>query len=183
MTSTTRHLTLVHGDVAGYSKLTADNEIETHNTIQAFRRIIEEELDSVDGELVQFVGDEFLAVVPVEADAVSAALAIQRRIANENENLPPGRRMRFRLGLNSGDVSVADGQWYGDAINVAARLQALAEPGGINLSGATLDAAGDLDLQIEALGRKRLKNIPEPVPVFRIIDDEATADRTRPWKR
>ena len=183
MTSTTRHLTLVHGDVAGYSKLTADNEIETHNTIQAFRRIIEEELDSVDGELVQFVGDEFLATVPVEADAVSAALAIQRRIANENENLPPGRRMRFRLGLNSGDVSVADGQWYGDAINVAARLQALAEPGGINLSGATLDAAGDLDLQIEALGRKRLKNIPEPVPVFRIIDDEATADRTRPWKR
>ena len=183
MAAETRHLTALHGDVAGYSKLIADNEIETHNTIQAFRRIIEEELDSRDGKLVQFVGDEFLAVVPGETDAILAAIEVQRRIAGENENLPPARRMRFRLGLNSGEVSVADGQWYGDAINVAARLQSLAEPGGINVSGATLDAAGDMDLQIEALGRKRLKNIPEPVPVFRIIDDEATADRTRPWRR
>lgn len=183
MTAETSYLTAFHGDVAGYSKLIADNEIETHNTIQAFRRIIEEELHSKGGELVQFVGDEFLAVVPGETDAISAAVEVQRRIATENENLPPARRMRFRLGLNSGELSVADGQWYGDAINIAARLQALAEPGGINVSGATLDAAGDMDLQIEALGRKRLKNIPEPVPVFRIIDEEATADRTRPWKR
>ena len=183
MTSETKRLTAVHGDVAGYSKLTADNEIETHNTLQAFKRIIEEELASQDGDLVQFVGDEFLAVVQTEAGAIAAATAIQRRIASENETLPAARRMRFRLGLNTGEVTVDDGQWYGDAINIAARLQALAEAGGVNVSGVTLEGAGDIDLPLEALGRKRLKNIPEPVAVYRIVDDEATADRTRPWTK
>ncbi len=183
MQTETRHATALHGDVAGYSKLTADNEIETHNTLQAFRRIIEEELAARDGDLVQFVGDEFLAIVPTEAGAIEAAAAVQRRIAEANETLPEGRRMRFRLGINSGDISVADGQWYGESINIAARLQALAQPGGINISGGALDAAGDVAYTIEQLGRKRLKNIPEPVPVFRIIDEAATADRTRPWRR
>lgn len=183
MTSETKHATALHGDVAGYSKLTADNEIETHNTLQAFRRIIEEEVVATDGELAQFVGDEFLAIVPTEIGAVSAAAAVQRRIAEQNETLPPARRMRFRLGINAGDITVDDGQWYGDAINIAARLQALADPGGINVSEGALDAAGDVPFGIEPLGRKRLKNIPEPVAVFRIIDEEATSDRTRPWRR
>ena len=111
MTTETRHLTAVHGDVAGYSKLTADNEIETHATLQSLRRIIEEEIAAVDGEVVQFVRDEFLAVVPTESGALSAAPTIQRRIAAETESLPPGRKMRFRIGVNSGEISVEDGQW------------------------------------------------------------------------
>ena len=183
MTTETRHLTAVHGDVAGYSKLTADNEIETHATLQSLRRIIEEEIAAVDGEVVQFVGDEFLAVVPTESGALSAAPTIQRRIAAETESLPPGRKMRFRIGVNSGEISVEDGQWYGDAINIAARLQALADPGGVNVSEGTLDAAGDVAYGLEALGRKRLKNIPEPVAIIKIIDEEAAGDRTKPWRR
>ena len=179
----TKRATALHGDVAGYSKLTADNEIETHNTLQAFRRIIEAEVAANDGEVVAFVGDEFLAVIPTESGAITAAATVQRRIAEENESLPPGRKMRFRLGVNAGEISTADGQWYGDAINVAARLQALADPGGINVSADTLDEAGDVLFDVEPLGKKRLKNIPEPVAVFKIIDKEATADRTRPWRR
>lgn len=179
----TRRATALHGDVVGYSKLTADNEIETHNTLQAFRRIIEEEVSASDGELVEFVGDEFLALIPTEAGAIRTAMAVQRRIAEENESLPEGRRMRFRLGVNAGEISTADGQWYGEAINIAARLQALADPGGINVSADTLDGAGDLSFDVEPLGRQRLKNIPEPVSVFTIVDKEASADRTRPWRR
>lgn len=115
-----RFATALHGDVAGYGRLTADNEIETHNTFQAFRRIIEEPVRTNDGNLASFVGDEFLAVLPTESDALTAAIEIQRRIAAENETLPAGRKMRFRLGVNAGDISVADGRWYGDAINAAA---------------------------------------------------------------
>ncbi len=183
MATETRHLTAVHGDVAGYSKLTADNEIETHATLQSLRRIIEEEIAEAGGEVVQFVGDEFLAMVPTESGALSAAPTIQRRIAAETESLPPGRKMRFRLGVNSGEISVENGQWYGDAINVAARLQAMADPGGVNVSEATLDAAGDVAYRLEPLGRKRLKNIPEPVAIFKIVDDEVTADHTKLWRR
>lgn len=157
----TRFATVLRGDVAGYSKLTADNEIETHNTLQAFRRIIEEAVRTNNGDLASFVGDEFLAVLPTESDALAAAIEIQRRIASENESLPAGRKMRFRRGVNAGDISVADSRWYGDAINVAARLQALAEPGGINVSRSTLDAAGDIPARVESLGPQRLKNIPE----------------------
>jgi adenylate cyclase len=179
----TRRATALHGDVAGYSRLIADNEIETHNTLQAFRRIIEEEVAANGGEVVDFVGDEFLAVIPTETGAIGAAISVQRRIAGENESLPEGRRMRFRLGVNAGEISTADGQWYGDAINVAARLQAIADPGGVNVSAGTLDAAGDVAFDVEPLGKKRLKNIPEPVTVFKIIDQEASADRTKPWRR
>jgi adenylate cyclase len=179
----TRRATALHGDVAGYSRLIADNEIETHNTLQAFRRIIQEEVEANAGEVVEFVGDEFLAVIPTEAEAIAAAISVQRRIAADNESLPQGRKMRFRLGVNAGEITTADGQWYGDTINVAARLQAIADPGGINVSADTLDKAGDVGFGVEPLGKKRLKNIPEPVAVFKIIDKDATADRTKPWRR
>ena len=153
----TRHAAVLHGDVAGYSKLTADNEIETHQTLQTYRRIIEEETGARDGSVQQFVGDEFLAVFPDERSALEAALDIQRHIADGNARLPAGRQMRFRLGINSGPISLQDGHWYGDTINVAARLQAMGEPGGITISGPALDAVGDIDVKIESQGRKRLK--------------------------
>jgi adenylate cyclase len=91
--------------------------------------------------------------------------------------------MPFRLGVHAGDISVADDRWDGDAINVAARLQSLAEPGGINVSRSTLDAAGDIPARVESLGPQRLKNIPEPVVVFRLVDEAIDDDRTKPWRR
>jgi adenylate cyclase len=181
--SETRHAAVINGDAAGYSALTADNEIETHHTLQAYRAIVEEVVVADGGELAQFVGDEFLAVLPDAAAAVSAAIGMQRRIAVENEKLPPARRMLFRLGLNAGAVSVEDGRWFGEVINVAARLRAIGAPGGICASGAVIDGAGEIPARASALGRRRLKNIPEPVRAFEIVDTEWAADEATPWRR
>ncbi len=179
----TRDATAVHGDAAGYSKLIADNEIETHHTLQTFRAVIEEEIGSRHGEVVQFVGDEFLGVVPTASGALDAAVAIQRRLADANATLPEGRRMRFRLGLNTGTISLEEGLWFGDTINVAARLQAMAERGGINVSKPTLEGAGELPVRIESLGPQRLKNIPEPVQAFRVHDEHVEGVDAKPWRR
>ena len=179
----TRHATALHGDVVGYSKLSAENEIETHNTLQVLRRIIDQEVSDNGGRLGAFVGDEFLAIFPTESVAVRVAIEIQRLIASENESLPAGRKMRFRLGINSGVISLDGDRWYGDAINIAARLQALAEPGGINISRSALDAAGEIPVRFESLGAQRLKNIPEQVTVFRLVDEEIDDDKTRSWRR
>jgi adenylate cyclase len=181
--SKTEQAGVINGDVAGYSRLTADNEIETHQTLRAFRKIIEEAVLSGGGELVEFVGDEFLAILPSAADGVRAATAIQRSLAVENERLPAGRKMRFRLGVNYGPVSVEDGHWFGDVINIAARLQAIATAGGICVSGAALDAAGEISSRVVSLGRQRLKNIPEPVLAYEIVDAELPPDDAKPWRR
>lgn len=111
--SLTQRATALHGDVVGYSALTADNEIETYNTLQVLRRIIEQAVDAHGGSLASFVGDEFLAVLPSEDSGVSAAIEIQRSIAKENNRLPDGRKMRFRLGIHVGDVYSAGDRWYG----------------------------------------------------------------------
>ena len=173
----------LHGDVVGYSRLTADNEIETYNTLQVLRRIIEKVAVEHGGTVASFVGDEFLAVFPDASNAVTAALEIQRQVAEENRALPVGRIMRFRLGIHTGLVSSAGDRWWGDAINIAARLQALAEPGGINISLGALDQSGEVPVRIESLGPTRLKNIPEQVTIFRLRPDYDEADDSRPWRR
>jgi adenylate cyclase len=181
--STTEPAAVINGDVAGYSKLVADNEIETHQTLQTFRRIVEDAVQSQKGEVVTFVGDEFLAVLPTQASGLTAAVTIQRALARENERLPAGRKMRFRLGLNFGPVSVESGRWFGDVINVAARLQAIAEPGGICASATALEGTEDLPVSVRSLGRKRLKNIPEPVLAYEIVDDGLQNEEGKPWRR
>jgi len=173
----------LHGDVVGYSRLTADNEIETYNTLQVLRRIIEQVTSAQGGTVASFAGDEFLAVFADASTAVTAALEIQRLIAVENRALPTGRNMRFRLGIHTGLVSTAGDRWWGDAINIAARLQALAEPGGINISLEALDQAGEIPVQIESLGPTRLKNIPERVTIFRLTPDHGEVDDSKPWRR
>jgi adenylate cyclase len=181
--SRTESAAVINGDVSGYSKLVADDEIATHQTLQAFRRVIEDSVTKESGEVVEFVGDEFLAVLPTQRAGLAAAVAIQRALAAENERLPAGRRLRFRLGLNYGRVSVERGRWFGDVINVAARLQALAEPGGICASAAALEGTDELPVRVRSLGRKRLKNIPEPVLAYEVVDEELPAEDGKPWRR
>jgi adenylate cyclase len=174
---------IINGDVAGYSRLIADNEIETHQTLQALRRIIEAEVAQEDGRVVNFVGDEFLAVFPTRVRGLAAALSIQRALASENAPLPAARRMRFRLGLDYGVVSIENDRWFGDAINIAARLQALARPGGICASVAVLEGGEELPIRFRSLGKRRLKNIPEPVLAYEIVDELLPGDGSKPWRR
>ena len=175
--------TAVHGDVFGYSRLIADNEIETINTLRVFTSTIEAVVVVHSGEMGDMVGDEFLAVFPSENDAVDAALEMQRLMAEDNQSLPTGRRMQFRLGLHSGVVSGEVGRWYGDVVNIAARLQALADPGGVMISASVFDASTDVKVRVEAAGQQRLKNIPEPVLAYRLIDDDVSAEDDKPWRR
>lgn len=178
----------LHGDVTGYSALVADDEAATFVTLQEHRAIVEAAVAVHSGEMASFVGDEFLAVLPTAREAVEAALQIQREIAVENQGLPPGRQMRFRLGIHSGEVHHREGGWYGDVVNIAARLQAEADPGGISISATSWEEAGDFEVRTAPMGALRLKNIPEPVLAYRLLDDELTAagarmDRPEPHKR
>ena len=175
--------TAVHGDVFGYSRLIADNEIETINTLRVFTSIIATVVAAHSGDMGDMVGDEFLAVFPSASDAVHAALEMQRLMAEDNQSLPTGRRMQFRLGLHSGDIGGEAGRWYGDVVNIAARLQALGDPGGVMVSAAVLNASSDVDVRVEAAGQRRLKNIPEPVLAYRLIDGELSVEEDKPWRR
>jgi TolB-like protein len=178
----------LHGDVTGYSALIAHDESATFGTLQGHRAIIEAVVAVHSGEMASFTGDEFLAVLPTAREAVDAAVQIQREIAIENERLAPGRHMRFRLGIHSGELHHEEGGWYGDVVNIAARLQAEADPGGISISGDAMEEAGELDVEIASMGALRLKNIPEPVFAYRLLDDQLAAaggrlDRAEVQKR
>jgi TolB-like protein/class 3 adenylate cyclase len=180
---TSTQLTALHGDAVGYSQLIAENEIEARNTLQSHRRLIEAGVGNTGGDVVQFIGDEFLAIFPNAAAGVGAAIQIQRSLAEANAVLPEGKKMRFRLGVNSGAVSEGTDGWHGEGINVAARLQALSPVGGIYVSRTSLDQAGDIDVLIEPKGPTRLKNIPDPVHIFSLVDETIDSQVSVSWRR
>jgi len=121
------------------------------------------------GRVVDAPGDNLLAEFPTASGAVQCALEVQRSIGRRNADLPPARRMDFRIGIHLGEVRAQDGRLYGDGVNIAARLEALAEPGGIVVSNEVLSQTrGRVPLVSEDLGRKRLKNISDEVHVHRV---------------
>lgn len=171
---------ILSGDVAGYSRLMADNEDRTIRTLQAWREQVGTLVAEHRGRLADFTGDNFLAEFGAARDAVDCAIAIQRVIEARNHALPEEGRMRFRLGVHLGDVRVEGGRLFGDGVNIAARLQPIAEPGGICLSAAVVEQVrGKVSLDFEDLGERALKNIPEPVRIFR-ARPEAAAARAEP---
>src|SRR5713101_4227339 len=118
-------------DVYGYSRLMGDNEEATLTTLTSHRKKIDSFIEQHHGRFVNSAGDSVLAEFASVVEAVNCAVEIQAALKAENANLPPGRRMEFRIGVNLGDVMVEGEQIYGDGVNVAARLESLAEPGGI----------------------------------------------------
>ena len=160
---------ILAADVAGYSALMGDDERATVATLDAYRDVFRSHVAAKRGRVVDTAGDSVLAVFPSTIDAVRAALAIQADLKPRNEALPKHRRMRFRIGVNLGDViEKTDGTVYGDGVNIAARLEALAEPGGVTISGTTYDQVdGKLDTGFEYLGEKEVKNIARPVRAYR----------------
>ena len=168
---------ILAADVAGYSALMGDDERATVATLDAYRDVFRTHVTAEHGRVVDTAGDSVLAVFPSTIGAVRAALAIQADLKPRNKSLAENRRMRFRIGVNLGDViEKTDGTVYGDGVNIAARLEALAEPGGVTISGTTYDQVdGKLDTGFEYLGEKEVKNIAKPVRAYRAELDATEA--------
>ena len=176
---------ILSADVEGYSRLMGDDEAATVRTITAYREVVGAGVVSHGGRVVDASGDNVLAEFPSVVDAVESAIEIQRTLETRNAELPPARRMRFRIGINLGDVIVDGERIYGDGVNIAARLQGLAEGGGISLSGTAYDqVAGKVPLAYQAMGEHTVKNITRPVRVYRVrLDPGAPPARTAVRRR
>jgi len=158
-------------DVVGYSALMAADDEGTLARLTAHRQeLLEPIIASHDGRVVKLMGDGLLVEFPSVVEAVRAAVEMQRGIAERNAETPPDRQITFRIGVNQGDVIIDGDDIYGDGVNVAARLQERATAGGICISGRVYgDIRGRIDVGIDDLGDQELKNIPEPVRVYRVL--------------
>src|SRR5262245_33252327 len=165
---------LLSADVEGYSRLMAEDEAATVHTLTIYRVVIQTLVQEHRGRVVDSPGDNVLAEFASVVDAVQCAVAVQRDLGVRNATLPPRRRMRFRIGINLGDVIVDGDRIYGDGVNIAARLESLAPGGGICIAGSVYDQVkGKLALRYEDLGAQAVKNIAEPVRAYRVGDELA----------
>jgi TolB-like protein/class 3 adenylate cyclase len=163
-------------DVAGYSALMGRDEVGTLRTLTAYRVIIDRLIASHRGRIFNTAGDSLVADFASAVDAVQCAVMVQEAIANENADRPADQRMRFRIGLHVGDIMVQGDNLFGDAVNVAARLEALAEPGGICISGVVRDHIGtNLSVGLADLGPQQVKNITQPIRAYRISKETSPA--------
>jgi adenylate cyclase len=174
----TRRLTaILAADVVGYSRLMGEDETGTLAELHRVRNeVVEPVIAEHDGRIVKLTGDGILAEFPSVVEATRCAMAWQRGMATHNEGLPENRRLVFRIGVNLGDVLAQEDDIFGDGVNVAARLESIAPPGGICLSSGAYEQVGrKLRLTAEDLGELRLKNISEPVRAYRIEVNEPPA--------
>lgn len=171
---------ILAADVVGYSRLMEADETGTLSALKARRSdVLAPLVAEHHGRLVKVMGDGVLVEFGSAVNAVQCAVELQRRTEEANAALPEARRIRLRVGLNLGDVIVEGSDLYGDGVNVAARLEALAVPGGICLSGSIHDQVKrKLDVRVEDLGPRPLKNIAEPVQVYRVVLDAEPVQRT-----
>ncbi len=161
---------ILSADVQGYSRLMGEDEISTIRTLTAYREVMATLIQQHHGRVVDAPGDNLLAEFASAVDAVQGAVEIQDALKTRNAELPANRRMEFRIGINVGDVIVEGERIYGDGVNIAARLEALAEGGGICISSTVYDQVKNkLALHYESLGERTVKNIAEPVRVYRVL--------------
>jgi adenylate cyclase len=174
-----RRLTaILAADVVGYSRLMGADEAGTLSALKAVRdELIDRKIAEYQGRIVKLTGDGILAEFPSVVSAVACATEVQRGIRKRNTDLPKDRRIEFRIGVNLGDVIVEGDDIFGDGVNVAARLEALAEPSGICISAIVHDQVqGKLDCDFDDIGEQSLKNITRPVRVYRVRDASAASN-------
>ena len=175
-----RLVAILSADAVGYSRLMGDDEAATVATLDTYRGVFRGLIEARKGRVVDTAGDSVLAVFPSVVEAVDCAVAVQKDLAARNEALAEGRRMPFRIGVNLGDIiAKPDGTIYGDGVNIAARLESMADGGGVCISGNAYDFVdGKLDLSFEFLGEQQVKNIAKPVPTYRVT--KGARDDIRP---
>ena len=169
---------ILAADAAGYSRLMVQDEAATMAALDAARAVFRSEIELHHGRVIDMAGDSVLAVFETATGAVSAALAVQKQLDDLAAGVPADRRMRFRIGVHLGDViEKSDGSVYGDGVNVAARLQALAQPGELAVSDAVRAVAGHrVAARFEDLGEQQVKNIDRPLRVFRVVPTGGGSD-------
>jgi adenylate cyclase len=169
-TATRRLAAILAADVVGYSRLMGSDEEGTHERVKAHLvELIDPKIREHHGRIVKTTGDGVLAEFASVVDALRCAAVVQAAMTERNAAAPADQRIEFRIGIHQGDVVVEDYDIFGDAVNVAARLEALAEPGGICVSARVRgDAAGKLDLAFEDMGQQQLKNIARPIRVYAV---------------
>jgi adenylate cyclase len=174
--------TILCADVYGYTRLMEQDEAATLATLRVYREAIDGLIARHRGRIVSTAGDSLLADFPSVVEAVQCAIEVQRELAGRNRSLPNARRMAFRIGINLGDVMLHGGDLFGEGVNVAARLEALAEPGGICISRTVYDQVRNkLTVGFDDLGKQPVKNISEPVQAFRVrLDGDATDNGRKP---
>jgi class 3 adenylate cyclase/TolB-like protein len=182
-----RLVAIVVADIVGYSRLVERDENGTLAAVKTLRReIIHPLLIEHHGRIVKLMGDGAIAEFGSVVDAATFAITMQKEVAADQAQVPPDRRIVFRIGINLGDVVVEDGDLLGDGVNVAARMEQLCDPGGILVSGTAYDHLhGKLDLPLEFTGEQHVKNISRLVRIYRIrLDGRYTERRLKPfWMR
>ena len=164
---------ILYADVVAYSRLTGEDEEGTHATLSMYLDVLTESIKTHGGKVVHFAGDAVLAEFSSVLQALASAVDGQRTINDHNERLTPQQQMQFRIGVNLGDVIVDRNDLYGDGVNIAARLETLAEPGGVCISQSVRDAVGNkLPYFYNFLGEKSVKNIANPVRAYHVSMDQ-----------
>ena len=161
---------ILAADVMGYSRHTERNEEASTVTLRMYRTVVDEAISAHRGHIFSSAGDGVVAEFPSIVEAIRCAIEIQNEIAERNASVPETERMQFRIGVNLGDVIAEDNNLYGTGVNVAVRLEQLAEPGGICISQTVYDQVRKIvEIPFQDIGERRLKNIAEPVHVYRIL--------------
>ena len=165
-----RMYAILSADVSGYTRLVEQDDLATARQLENCLKIARDRVERMDGRVFQVVGDEIVALFNSAGSAVKSAVALQLDIARCNGVLPPARRMEFRVGINSGDLLVTPaGAVIGDAINIAARVQSIAPPGGIFITGVVRDQLqGQMDVRFEFVQTGEMKNLSREVRVYRV---------------
>jgi len=167
---------ILSADVKGYSRLMGEDELSTIETLKRYREIMGTLIERFQGRVVDSPGDNVLAEFPSAVDAVECAIDIQKELKQNNAELHENRRMEFRIGVNLGDVITDGERIYGDGVNIVARVESLAEGGGICISGTVYDQVENkLRIEYEYLGAKEVKNITKPVRVYRVLTEPIDA--------
>jgi adenylate cyclase len=167
---------ILSADVVGYSRLMAEDEVATIRTLSACRDKVRTHVHENEGRVVDFIGDNMLAEFSSALNAVGCAVKIQKALDQLNARLDENRRMHLRIGIDLGEILIDQDVIYGDGVNIASRLEGLAEPGGICISEFVYTQVHNkLDLDFVDLGAKKLKNISTPVRVYKVVENKTGA--------
>src|SRR5499427_4840803 len=171
---------IMAADIAGYSKLVAEDEEETLRRLASYRAVFEDFVTRFSGRVFNTAGDAILAEFPSAVDAVRSAIDVQESLRTRNLAYPASRQMCFRIGITIGDVVDRDGDLLGDGVNIASRLSGLAHPGGLCVAGTVYEqVANKLSVEFVDIGQQQVKNIPTPIHVYALaLGEEGRSIRT-----